>query len=146
MPDLSGTYGRVDTELHQGRSGGIGGKVEGFVNLPVTSRVAARVVGWYQRNAGYIDNVAGTRSFLPQPGGITVNNAAFVRKDYNDVEIAGGRAALKIDLDDNWTIEPTVSGRTSTITAASAMTRRSATSRCSISIPSTSMTASSRRR
>jgi hypothetical protein len=41
-----------------------------------------------------------------QNGGI--NNNQFVKKNYNDTEISGGRAALKVDLDDNWTVTPTV--------------------------------------
>src|SRR6185437_6871517 len=31
----------------------------------------------------------------------------FVKKNFNDVDTYGGRAALKIDLDDNWTVIPT---------------------------------------
>jgi outer membrane receptor protein involved in Fe transport len=121
-PDMSGFYGKIDGELNSVNHGGIGGKLEGFVNVPLASNIALRAVGWYQRNAGYIDNVAGSRTFLkPVYGnpadpsevtstvpGISVNNAAFVKNNYNDVEIAGGRAALQIDLDDGWTITPTV--------------------------------------
>ena len=107
-PDHSGFYGRVDAEVNSVHSGGIGGKLEGMINAPLTDWAALRVVGFYEHDAGFIDNVAGTRSFLPQPGGITVNNNAFVKKDYNDVETYGGRAALKIDLDSNWTATPTV--------------------------------------
>ena len=79
-----------------------------MINTPLSTNAALRVVGWYQRDAGYIDNVAGTRSFLPTPGGITVNNAALVKNDFNRGEVYGGRAALKVDLDDNWTVTPTV--------------------------------------
>ncbi len=107
-PDHAGFYGRVDGEVNSVHSGGTGGKIEGMINAPLTDWAALRVVGFYERDAGYIDNVAGTRSFMPQPGGITVNNNAFVKKDYNDVETYGGRAALKIDLDENWTATPTV--------------------------------------
>jgi len=125
-PDMSGFYGRVDGELNSVNHGGIGGKLEGFVNVPLASNIALRVVGWYQRDAGYIDNVPGSRTYLKPKldangdvihdangnvvtiPGITVNNAAFVKNNYNDVEIAGGRAALQINLDDGWTITPTV--------------------------------------
>ncbi|MEI9929609.1 MAG: hypothetical protein WDM89_03325 [Rhizomicrobium sp.] len=31
--------------------------------------------------------------------------------DYNSVDTLGGRAALKIDLDNNWTITPTIMGQ-----------------------------------
>ena len=39
--------------------------------------------------------------------GIAFNNASLVKKNFNDQDIYGGRAALKIDLDDNWTATPT---------------------------------------
>ena len=107
-PSTAGFEGRVDGEINTVEKGGVGGRIEGMVNLPLSANAALRVVGWYQRDAGYIDNVAGTRSFLPRPGGITVNNAGFVKKDFNTSEVYGGRAALKIDLDDNWTVTPTV--------------------------------------
>jgi len=109
-PDTSGFYGRVDADVNTVNKGGVGGKLEGMINMPFSQDIALRVVGFYQKDAGFIDNVAGTRTFLPDPSGnsITVNNNAFVKKDYNDTEIWGGRAALKIDLDDNWTVTPAV--------------------------------------
>ncbi|TCP34724.1 outer membrane receptor protein involved in Fe transport [Sphingomonas sp. BK235] len=107
-PDTAAFYGRVDGEVNSVHSGGIGYSTEGMLNIPISERAALRVVGFYQRDAGFIDNVPGTRSFLPQPGGITVDNDQFVEKDYNDTETYGGRAALKIDLDDNWTATPTL--------------------------------------
>ena len=107
-PDASGFEGRVDGELNSVKKGGMGGRLEGMINAPISEMAAVRFVGWYQKDAGYIDNVPGTRSFLPTPGGITVDNDDFVEKDFNDTEIYGGRAALKVDLDDNWTVTPTV--------------------------------------
>ncbi|HEY1606278.1 MAG TPA: TonB-dependent receptor [Allosphingosinicella sp.] len=110
-PDKSSFYGGIDTELNDVDHGGVGGKVEGYVNAPIGGSAALRIVGWYERDAGYIDNVPGTRSFLPQPGGIVINNAGFVKNNYNDVEVAGGRAALGIDLTDNWTATATIMGQ-----------------------------------
>ena len=109
-PDTSGVYGRIDADVNTVNKGGVGGKLEGMINMPFSQDIALRVVGFYQKDAGFIDNVPGTRTFLPDPSGnsITVNNNAFVKKDYNDTEIWGGRAALKIDLDDNWTVTPAV--------------------------------------
>ncbi|MDO9363202.1 MAG: TonB-dependent receptor, partial [Sphingopyxis sp.] len=107
-PSTAGFEGRVDGEVNSVKSGGIGGRLEGMINAPISDMAALRMVGWYQRNAGYIDNVAGTRTFLPTPGGITVNNDALVEKNFNDSKVYGGRAALKVDLDENWTVTPTV--------------------------------------
>ncbi|HVR90670.1 MAG TPA: TonB-dependent receptor [Novosphingobium sp.] len=107
-PSTAGFEGRIDGELNTVKSGDVGGKIEGMINSPLGDSAALRVTGFYQRDAGFIDNVAGTRCFLPQPGGICVNNAAFVEQNYNDTETWGGRAALKVDLDDSWTVTPSV--------------------------------------
>ena len=34
---------------------------EGFVNLPLSNNIAARIVGWYRHDGGYIDNIHGQR-------------------------------------------------------------------------------------
>lgn len=119
-PSTAGFEGRVDGEINTVKNGDVGGRLEGMLNLPISANAAFRVVGWYQRDAGFIDNVASTRSFLGDPilnaggnlignqPGITVNNAQFVKRNFNESETYGGRAALKIDLDDNWTVTPTV--------------------------------------
>ncbi len=104
-PDTSHFYGRVDSELNSVSKGGVGGRLEGMINAPLSGFAALRVVAFYQHDAGTIDNVPGTRSFTT---GTTVNNAQFVKQNYNDVDVWGGRAALKIDLDSNWTVTPTV--------------------------------------
>jgi outer membrane receptor protein involved in Fe transport len=105
-PDTSGFYGEGNVELNKVAHGGWGYVGEAFVNVPISENVATRVVGWYKKDAGYIDNVPGTLTF--PSSGIVFNNAALVEDDYNDVETYGGRAALKIDLDDNWTITPQI--------------------------------------
>jgi len=110
-PDKSAFYGGANAEVNHVDHGGFGGKLEGFINAPLGGSAALRVVGWYQRDAGYIDNVAGTRAFFPKPGGIVVNNAPLVKKNFNDVEFAGGRAALGIDLADHWTATATIMGQ-----------------------------------
>jgi iron complex outermembrane recepter protein len=107
-PSTAGFEGAIDGEVNTVAHGGIGGKLEGFLNIPLRDNIAFRAVGWYQHDAGFIDNIPGTRAFLPIPGGVVVNNAALVKKDYNDVDVVGGRAALKIDLDNDWTVTPTV--------------------------------------
>jgi len=116
-PDHKGLYGRVDGELNTVHNGTIGGKLEGMINAPLNEKIALRVVGFYQHDSGFIDNRQGCRAFLPETnpqactataGGIVANNSALAKKHYNDTEIAGGRAALKIDLTENWTVTPAV--------------------------------------
>jgi outer membrane receptor protein involved in Fe transport len=121
-PDLTATYGRVDGELNKVEHGEMGGKAEGMINIPVADNIAFRGVAFYQRDAGFIDNVPGSRTYCGTPttdpvtgdingcihDGITVNNSAFLRKNINTKTTYGGRAALKIDLDENWTVTPTI--------------------------------------
>jgi outer membrane receptor protein involved in Fe transport len=119
-----------------------GGSFEGFVNLPAGDKAAIRLVGYYDKEGGYIDNVphsityqrpaGGTFNFTPSaqrpwlwtvaynsltgdytneylnphPG--TFNNDPVVKKKFNYVENYGGRVAMKLDLNDNWTVNPTV--------------------------------------
>lgn len=108
-PDTSGTYGSVGLEVNSVAHGDFGGVAEGFINAPLGERAALRLVGWYRHDGGYIDNIAGSRTY--PSSGITQSNAALVEKNYNDVDTYGGRLALGIELDDNWTIRPTVMGQ-----------------------------------
>jgi iron complex outermembrane receptor protein len=110
-PDPSGFSASVDAEANMVRHGNFGGSLEGYVNAPISDNAAIRIVAWYQHDAGYIDNVAGTRAFLPQPGGIVINNAALVENNFNDVDTIGGRAALGIDLSENWTVTASLFGQ-----------------------------------
>ena len=120
-PSTKGIDWRFDAEGNTVDGGGQGGKLEGMFNLPLGNRAALRVVGFYQRDAGYMDNVAGTRTFCGTTifdgggnaigcvkDGISVNNAAFVKKDANVTDTYGGRAALMVELDDNWTVTPAI--------------------------------------
>src|SRR5262249_20892709 len=71
-PDTTESSAAYSVELNSVESGGIGGSVEGFVNAPLSDSAAIRIVGWAQQDAGYIDNVAGTR--LYPTSGILDNN------------------------------------------------------------------------
>jgi iron complex outermembrane recepter protein len=114
-PDPTKFSGAMDLEVNGVRHGGTGYVAEGYLNLPITERIAARVVGWYDRDAGYIDNVAAVRNYptASAAAGVPIfrDNADLVENNFNDVDTYGGRAALRIDLDDNWTVTPTVMGQ-----------------------------------
>ncbi len=108
-PSAAGFSAGYDVQANQVDHGGTGYTLEGFVNVPVASNAAIRLVAFDEHDAGYIDNVYGTRSF--PTSGATISNAGLVKQHFNDVETAGGRAALKWDINDSWTIEPTLMGQ-----------------------------------
>ena len=108
-PELGVMSGRVDGEINTIAHGDMGGKLEGMINLPIADSMAFRAVAFYERDGGYIDNVFGQRTYLaPNPvDDVNVDNSCCTEKNFNDLETYGGRAALKVDLNDNWTILPT---------------------------------------
>ncbi len=65
-----------------------------------------RLVGFYRKDGGYIDNVLGGRVF--PTSGIGKTNAALVEENFNDYETYGARLALQLDLTENWTVTPSV--------------------------------------
>lgn len=105
-PDPSGFEAGLDLEGNKVEHGDTGYQFEGFVNAPISDNAAIRLVGYYKRDAGYIDNVLGARTF--PTSGITKTNAALVEDNFNDVETFGARVALRVDLNENWTVTPSV--------------------------------------
>jgi iron complex outermembrane recepter protein len=105
-PDPSGFAAGYALEANTVTDGGNGSVIEGFINIPLTEKAAVRVVAWDQKDAGWIDNVYGERTF--PTSGITMNNADLVEKDYNDSHTTGARAALKVNLGENWSIMPSI--------------------------------------
>ncbi len=108
-PDTAGFAAGYGLEVNAIDGGGMGHVAEGFVNIPISDNTAIRLVGWQKKDAGWIDNVYGERTY--PTSGITQNNADRVEDNYNDVDTVGARLALKIDLNDNWTITPTIMGQ-----------------------------------
>jgi outer membrane receptor protein involved in Fe transport len=89
---------------------GEGGYIaEGFVNIPVNDQIAVRLVAWDEHDSGYIDNVLGSRTF--PTSGKTFTNAGKTRNAFNPADTIGGRAAIRFDLNDNWSITPSVVGQ-----------------------------------
>ncbi len=118
-PDLTGFKAGYDLQGDTVR--GQGGYVaEGFVNLPLSANAAVRLVGWAEHDGGYIDNVPGNFTYPstgiclantnPAPTGCT-STPTLAKKRFNDVDTYGARAALKVDLNDNWTLTPSLIGQ-----------------------------------
>jgi iron complex outermembrane receptor protein len=113
-PDPSGFAAGYDIEGNAVDHGGVGYTADGYVNYPISDDMAVRLVAWAEHDAGYIDNVHGTRTYPGDPTGefglvvppLTIDNASVAKNNYNTVDKYGGRVALGIDLDENWTITP----------------------------------------
>ena len=138
-PDPTKFEAGYDVNGNKIQHGGKGWEAEGFVNIPLASFAAIRLVGWDEHDGGYINNIAGTntsacilggtRTFptwsgeannypavSPCPakgvvGAGAINNDAYLSNNYNTVETRGGRAAVKLDIGDNWTVSPTFMGQ-----------------------------------
>ena len=136
QPDPSGFAAGYSLEGNMVDEADSGYVAEGYVNLPIGDKAAIRIVGWSTADAGWIDNKHGTRTYpgvefiadpnpppRPPPGytgnlcdttvdcsadDITIDNAAFVKDNYNTLDTVGGRAALRVELNDSWTVTPTV--------------------------------------
>ena len=117
-PDASGFEAGYGVEGNYVEHGEAGYLFEGFVNIPISSAAAVRLVGWARHDAGYIDNVPGVRTF-PTWGGCISNTATpgceqtpeGAKDNFNDVDTYGARAALRVDLNDSWSITPSVMGQ-----------------------------------
>jgi iron complex outermembrane recepter protein len=133
-PDPTHFSASYDVQGNKVSHGGTGYEVEAYANIPLSSVAAIRLVGFYEKEAGYINNVAGTnksaciengvRTFptwdgvpssypavtpCPAPGVIgagAISNAAYRANNYNGVETKGGRAALRFDISDDWHVTP----------------------------------------
>jgi outer membrane receptor protein involved in Fe transport len=124
----------VDTVEH---GTGLGHVAEGYVNVPLRDDLAIRLVGWDEHDAGFINNIAGTNvsagivdgtrtfptwnstayggsgAFPGVVGDGAISNQSTRRNGYNTVDTKGGRAALKYNIADSWTITPTVMSQNS---------------------------------
>jgi iron complex outermembrane receptor protein len=124
-PDPTHFSAAYDVKADKWGKGSGGGGFEGYVNIPLSENAAVRLVGFYEHDGGYINNVYrqdtyqryspdGTPVASSTPDGnpnfapLTVNNAGVLKSHYNDIDTIGGRAALKVDLNDNWSVTPAV--------------------------------------
>lgn len=113
-PLMNGFEAGVSGETAMTQHGDPSHKVEGFFNFPIIEdRLAVRVAAFFDRQGGYIDNIAATKSLsstnpglarFPDLSGVTfisVDNAPLVKDDFNDATYSGVRASLKWAITDN---------------------------------------------
>ena len=89
-PDTAGFEAGYSVGVDKTSSGGSGHVAEGFVNQPLGDSAALRVVAWKEKEAGFIDNVRGTRTYpswdADSGGNGTENNFDLARDDYNSID------------------------------------------------------------
>jgi outer membrane receptor protein involved in Fe transport len=108
-PDPTGFDAGYGLDLNTISGGNEGYLAEGFVNIPLNDRMAVRMVGWLRHDGGFVDNVRNTRRY--PTSGVVTDNSKLVEDDYNDADTYGGRAALRWDINDSWTVTPTIMGQ-----------------------------------
>jgi iron complex outermembrane recepter protein len=119
-PDPTAFSASYDLKADKYGKGNGGGEFEGYVNIPLGEHAAVRLVGYYDHQGGYINNVLSSNTYQRGAPGtapglftgpndpLTVSNADVAAQRFNPVTTYGGRGALKIDLNDNWTVTPQV--------------------------------------
>ena len=116
QPDPTGFAASVSVDGNQPNSGDFGYLGEGMVNIPLGDRAALRVVGYVKEEGGYIDNFPGSHTFSNAnvrtgdetwdaiAADQTYDNSAIAKDNHNEATTVGGRIALMVDLNDNWTV------------------------------------------
>jgi outer membrane receptor protein involved in Fe transport len=106
----------VDLELRGGSKSDASYRASVVFNFPVVEdKLALRLVGFSDRDGGYIDNVFGHTPDSPAipftaptgqtsyPAGFgTLDNSNAVEKNWNDADIYGARAILAWEINENW--------------------------------------------
>ncbi len=111
-----------DGELRGGSEGEESYRGSLTFNIPlVEDKLALRLVGFNDKDGGFVDNVLGSTpdsraaglskgdptssEFIRFPSGWgSLDNAAVVEEDWNDSEALGYRASLRWQLNDNWAV------------------------------------------
>ena len=130
--DLSDSYGSVDLGTSFSPDGEASTNVEAVYNLPLSDRLAVRGVAYFDRQGGFIDQVAGTRNVSEsarfrsgsavrangevvgaragfQAGAdlsdVTMLDAnALVEEDANDTTYSGARVSALYEINDTWRV------------------------------------------
>ena len=112
-----------DVEGNKYGKGAYGGQFESYMNVPVNDTIAIRVMGYYRRDGGYIDNTPNNGKFndgssstltLGDNNPATsykLDNSAIAKKDYNPIREFGGRVQLLWQPAPGWEITPQITAQ-----------------------------------
>jgi len=121
-PDFSGVSGGFDSSYSFTESGDPSNSVEAFINVPVTDKLAVRLVGYNENQGGWIDNVLNDPANggwngsavvvdrvaggpLPDPQNQTIpipSNDAFVEDNFNTATYSGARLGVNYLINADW--------------------------------------------
>jgi iron complex outermembrane receptor protein len=87
VPEIGAVSASIAGGISAMWHGDPGADLGATLNVPLGDRVALRVVGYGVREGGYIDN------------------PVLDRRDVNRTQIGGGRAALRLDAGNGWTVD-----------------------------------------
>ncbi|WP_298199829.1 TonB-dependent receptor [Novosphingobium sp.] len=86
-PNFDGVSGNLTSAVQDGSGSNALYEINGFLNVPIVEdKIAARVVGWYTRGGGFIDNITSGRSNI------------------DDLEIRGARVAILLKPTEDFTL------------------------------------------
>lgn len=104
-PDTENNGGSIMAEGGYLEEGEGSYNISGVANLAIIPDVlAVRLVGFYETEGGYIDNVLGTTSAYSADNGER-DNADKVEDDVNDWTVQGIRLGVRWQPNENWTID-----------------------------------------
>ena len=115
-PQMNEFSSNVKTGIATTAHGDESYNVEGVLDLPlIDDKLAMRLVAYYDKRGGYIDNVASTFTrrgtdlgFAANTGGVVpadsepLNNFGIADENINTVDYTGARASLKWQIVDDW--------------------------------------------
>ena len=122
-PSLGGLELGYDVETNKYGDGDFGAQLESYVNVTLTDTLAVRLMGFYRRDGGYIDNVPNNGTFNDGRSSVlslgdenpdtfyVLDNSGIAKNDYNPIEQYGGRLAILWELTPGWDIMPSINAQ-----------------------------------
>lgn len=110
-------------ELNKYGKGDFGTEYHAYVNIPATDTLAFRMMGYYRKDGGYIDNTPNNGKFNDGSSStltlgdnnpltsFTLNNAAIAQADYNSIFEYGGRLSALWEPVPGWEIQPEITAQ-----------------------------------
>jgi outer membrane receptor protein involved in Fe transport len=114
-PKLNTVEFGFDAEANKYGEGDFGTVLEGYANLPLGDTFAIRLMGFYRRDGGYIDNKPGEVTYRLGDDnpltGYTIDNATIAEDDYNRLFSYGGRLSALWEITPGWELMPQITAQ-----------------------------------